>query len=322
MLRGRLLRFCALPLVLAIHPAAATAQPAAREPVPIQRDHRGKPISVPATLMVPPGTGKVPAMIVVHGSGGVSESREYRYAGELVAMGVAALVIDSFTPRGIKATVQDQSQVSSSEMTDDALAALKILAAHPRIASDRIGIVGFSKGGSVALEALVERRAARVLPQGPRFALHVPVYPSCASQYLVSRPTNAPVVMLLGGSDTYVGVAPCTDYADKLKAKGVAIEAKVYPGAKHGFDGERDYADPKGENWSRCIFDEQADGSWKERTSGAVTFAQGRPQPDGLRTAKAACVKLGIEGGPNAAARAAALIDIKAAVRKHLIERK
>jgi len=57
-----------------------------------------------ATLLLPPASaGKVPAMVVSHGSGGVSEGREHWWARELVKQGIAATVVDSFTPRTSRA---------------------------------------------------------------------------------------------------------------------------------------------------------------------------------------------------------------------------
>ena len=298
------------------------AQPA-RETMTLAREHRGQPIKVPAELMLPPGTGKVPAVVIHHGSGGVTEAREFRYAREMVAMGVAALVIDSFSPRGIASTVTDQTSVSAREMTDDAFAALQALAAHPRIAAAKIGIYGFSKGGTVSLFTADERSAARALPPGLRFALHVPFYPGCTDHFFQRATTGAPILMLIGGADTYVGVAPCTEYADKLKAAGAKIEVKIYPGAAHGWDTERAYVVPKGENYSRCIFEEQADASWKERTSGlTVTDKQGKRIESARQDALAACRSYGVSGGPSASAREASMTDLKAAVRRHLLDGK
>ena len=305
---------------LMLQPSLAVAQQTS-ETLTFARDHRGKPIQVPGQLLLPAGSGKVPAMVIHHGSGGVSEAREHRYARELVGMGMAALVIDSFKPRGISTTVSNQDAVSSLEMTDDAFAALKALAGHPRIDAAKIGIVGFSKGGTVALLSAHERRAERAgLPSGLRFALHVPVYPACGSHYLRPKTSGAPLYMLIGAADTYAGVAPCTEYAEKLRAEGAKVEVKVYAGAPHGFDGDRAYNVATGENWSRCIFEEQADGTWKERVSGQITNdQQGRRIEVGLKSALAACRMRGVSGGPNAAAKAAAMNDLKEAVRRHLL---
>jgi dienelactone hydrolase len=312
--------FVAIALLATTLGGESVAQPS--EKLALARQHRGKAIEVPGELLLPPGTGKVPAMVIVHGSGGVSRTREYRYANEFVGMGVAALVIDAFKPRGISATVSDQDAVSSLEMTNDAFAALRALAVHPRVEAARIGIVGFSKGGTVALLAAHERHAERAgLPPGLRFALHAPVYPACASHYLRPKTSGAPIVMLLGAADTYAGVAPCTEYAEKLKAEGAKIQVKLYAGAPHGFDGDRAYSVATGENWSRCIFEEQADGTWKERVSGQTTNdRQGKPIEAGRKAALAACRSQGVSGGPNAAAKVSAMNDLKEAVRRHLLD--
>jgi dienelactone hydrolase len=309
-----------LPLLIACVPAAVLAQ-GTTERLAMPREHRGRQVTIAGELLLPPGTGKVPAMVIHHGSGGVSAEREGRYAREIVKLGVAALVLDSFKGRGVASTAEDQTAVSSAEMLGDAFAALKALAGHARIDGKRVGIIGFSKGGTVALLAAHEVRAEPALPAGLRFALHVPVYPSCATQHFKPRSTGAPIYLLLGGADTYAGVAPCQDYAAALKAEGAAIEVTVYPDAPHGFDGARAYTLRKGENWSRCVFAQQADGFWKERISGLTTNdPQGRPIAAVYRKAVAACRTYGVSGAPHAAAKAKAMEAVKGYVQKHLIE--
>ncbi len=303
---------------------AATALAAGqltREELSFPREYRGKQATIIAELQLPRGTGKVPAMIIHHGSGGVAAEREGRYAREMVNVGVAALVIDSFKGRGIVSTVKDQSAVSAQEMADDAFAALRLLASHPRIASDRVGILGFSKGATAALLTALERRAKRALPDGLRFAVHVSLYPSCDSHYYRPKSTGSPIYLLLGGADTYAGVGPCQEYATALKAEGAAIDVTVYPGAPHGFDMERSYRVPKGENWSRCVFVEQPDGSWKERTSGVVTHdSSGQRIEAGYRRALAVCRSYGVSGGPNEAARTKTMTALRSYLYKHLLE--
>jgi len=126
-----------LRLIGLILMAAAACLPAeaqdTRERIVIKQTFKGKAITITGELYLPPGGAKVPAMIVHHGSGGITDARERRYARELVKMGVAALVLDSFTGRGVTSTVRDQSAVSTNDMLGDAFAALKILAGHARI---------------------------------------------------------------------------------------------------------------------------------------------------------------------------------------------
>ena len=54
-------------------------------------------------------------MIVHHGSGGITDARERRYARELVKMGVAALVLNSVKGRGVASTVSNQAAVSNND---------------------------------------------------------------------------------------------------------------------------------------------------------------------------------------------------------------
>ncbi|MCZ7655921.1 MAG: hypothetical protein M5R42_19135 [Rhodocyclaceae bacterium] len=61
------------------------------------------------------------------------------------------LVIDSFGPRGVMSTADDQTRVTTTQMLQDAYGALVFLADDKRIDSARIGVMGFSKGGTVAL---------------------------------------------------------------------------------------------------------------------------------------------------------------------------
>lgn len=314
---------CGVFAILAtLSASTATAQPIEQK-LSLPREHRGKSIEVPATLMLPPGTGKVPAVVVHHGSGGVTQSREFAYAKEMVAMGVAALVIDSFTPRNIKTTVSDQSSVSALEMTADTFAALKALAAHPRIQADRIGHFGFSKGGTVSLYAALERNRSRWSSPGLRFAVHVPFYPACNNHYLKPRSTGAPVYMLLGADDTYAGVEPCTQYADIMRKAGWNVDVKIYPGARHGWDTPTAYNVASGENWSGCVFLEQPDRSWQERSTGTVVFdASGKRNEEGYKKALAACRTSGVSGGPNPAAKAASMADLKAILKRHLLDGK
>lgn len=310
----------AMAAALLLSAGAASAQQ--RETITFEGRHKGNAVQVPAEIYWPAGaSGAVPAMVIHHGSGGVSSAREGRWAKEVNAMGVAAVVIDSFKPRGVTSTVEDQSSVPGSDFNLDALMALVALGNNPRIVRGKIGIMGFSKGGTSTLMAAHERRLAQAgVPAGLRYALHVPFYPSCDTQYYQPKTTGAPIYMLLGGSDTYVGTEPCTTYAEALRAAGARIEVKIYPGAMHGFDGGRAYSMPRGENFSQCVFQQQPDGSFVERKSGITTYGKdGKPVPGAYAKATAVCKTLGVSGGGQDAATAQSLIDLKGYVQRHLL---
>lgn len=297
----------------------ASAQAQQRETISFESRQKGQPVQVTAEIHWPAAAGPVPAMVIHHGSGGVGE-REGRFAREIVAMGVAAVVIDSFRPRGVSSTVQDQSAVTGQDFNLDALMALKSLGGNGRINPAKIGITGFSKGGTSTLMAAHEQLVvAAGIPAGLRYALHVPFYPSCSAQYYRPQTTGAPIYLLLGGADSYVGFEPCQTYGNALRAAGGRVEVTVFPNAPHGFDGGRPYFDPRGENYARCVFQQQADRSWIERASGVTTIGtDGRPIQGALAKAFAACRTLGVSGGPNDAAARQSMDDLKGYVRRHL----
>jgi dienelactone hydrolase len=187
-------------------------------------------------LSLPDGTGKVPVMVIAHGSGGVTDAREFAWAKRLAEIGVGAFIVDSFTPRGIRETATDQAQLNTIANVADNLFALKLLATHPRIDPARIGIMGFSKGGQVTLWTALDTVRRAVIADDLRFAVHAAFYPACNTQY-VGKPTGAPVAFLVGAADDYTPVWACERYSTWFKGKGVPVTYVAYPGAYHGFDG-------------------------------------------------------------------------------------
>lgn len=191
------------------------------------------------TLRVPKkATAPVPAMVIAHGSAGVAE-RESWWADHLDDIGMASFIVDSFTPRNIRDTATDQTQLSTAANVADAFAALKLLATHPRLDRQRIGVIGFSKGGQVALWTEFEAYRRAVIEDQTKFAAHVPLYPACNDWQVTQHITAAPILMLLGGRDDYTPAAPCREYGQWFKSKGADVNVIVYENAYHDFDSLR-----------------------------------------------------------------------------------
>jgi dienelactone hydrolase len=200
--------------------------------------HMASPkVTVFGVLSLPPGDAKVPAMVLAHGSSGVTEGREGRWSSRLNEIGVAAFYVDSFHPRGIRETATDQSQLSVAANAADALSALRLLATHPRIDASRIGIMGFSRGGQVTLYTALEPVRRGIIDNDLRFAVHVAFYPPCNTLYISDRVTGAPVRFMLGASDDYTPAVACPRYVEWFRSKGAQADSILYADANHGFDG-------------------------------------------------------------------------------------
>src|SRR6202008_2499253 len=118
-----------------------------------------RPARVSASLHLPmQAPSPFPCMVILTSSAGVQRHREHYYAQALNDAGVAALVVDSFTGRGVRRTVADQTLVSGAQMEGDAFAALGLLRSYPRIDPLRIGVMGVSKGGVATLNTSIPWR--------------------------------------------------------------------------------------------------------------------------------------------------------------------
>jgi dienelactone hydrolase len=198
----------------------------------------GKPVTVAGELRLPrAGTERLPLVILLHGSGGIA-GFVVEWERDLLAMGVATFVIDSFTGRGIINTNNDQTQLGRLAQTEDAYRALAVLAKHPRIDPTRVMLMGFSRGGQNALYSSLTR-FQRMHASGSvvHFAAHIAFYPDCSYTYRDDEDLAAPVRIFHGTADNYDPIAPCRDYVERLRAKGKDIQLTEYPGAAHLFDG-------------------------------------------------------------------------------------
>ena len=204
----------------------------------------GKPVTVAGELRLPrAGTDRLPLVILLHGSGGIS-GYIVEWEQELLAMGIATFVVDSFTSRGIANTTNDQAQLGRLAQTEDAYRALAVLARHPRIDPARVILMGFSRGGQNALYSSLTRfQRMHLSASGARFAAHIAFYPDCTYTYHDDDDLAAPVRIFHGGADNYNPIGPCRAYVERVRAKGKDIQITEYPGASHVFDG-RAYKPP------------------------------------------------------------------------------
>jgi dienelactone hydrolase len=203
-----------------------------------------EPTTAIGHLYLPPTPApprSIPAVVMLHGAGGVLYAREHTYARQLAAMGAAALVVDVFGARRDRAGgfTERLIEITETMALADAYAALRHLPRHhPGIDPDRVVLLGFSYGAMAAMYGVWAPVAERLAPGGERFAGHVAFYGPCVALSDEGlRTTGAPVLMLYGEADALIVPERCAAFADDLRRGGSWAGVVAFPGALHQWDG-------------------------------------------------------------------------------------
>lgn len=207
---------------------------------------RKRPLPVPTTglgtLVLPEGasaSAPVPAVVLVHGSGGITPGREMRVAETLADAGIAGFVIDYYRPRGITKQTDYMAKVlavTEFDAATDAYGALNLLSTHPAIDGNRIGMMGFSYGGMAVRIAMDERIREILAPSHRGFAAFVDTYGPCFQNWGTTRVNGAPLLTLRGTEDASNDLAACAERENELRALGVDVDARIYEGAGHAWE--------------------------------------------------------------------------------------
>lgn len=127
-----------------------------------------------AVLFVPVSAVPVPAVVVVHGSGGLwssTDSTNTKMASQFKGWidsfrvhKIAALFVDSYTARGVKtfhdvAPPDNLPRAAEFVRPRDAYTGLDYLRTLPNIIANKIALLGYSHGGTTVLSTMVDVNA-------------------------------------------------------------------------------------------------------------------------------------------------------------------
>ena len=201
--------------------------------------------------------GRAPAVVMMHGRAGAYSSRangvydattlsnRHKAWGELwAAQGYVALMVDGFGPRGHPAGFPRHSYDSRPEELNevtvrplDAYGALAWLRTRADVDGARIGLQGWSNGGSATLAAMAAGSGFTPTSlQG--FSAALSFYPACGlkNAFTAGYRPYAPVRVFMGTADEEVSPKRCETFVASSREHNGDIAITLYPGATHGFD--------------------------------------------------------------------------------------
>jgi len=195
--------------------------------------YRNRDIEVTAKLYLPPGAGPHPAVLFVHGRRGWDELADMQVR-RIVAHGLAVIAPDYHSPRFIVAW----PETHDPETERDVELALDALKKVPEVRSDRVCVVGISRGGyhAVLLAARRKEVACIVTYYG-----HM-VNPNAPEPWQVFRYAPevdriaVPSLFIVGEEEFEVRRMGIRRAYYALLKRGVPVDIVMYPHARRAFD--------------------------------------------------------------------------------------
>jgi carboxymethylenebutenolidase len=191
-------------------------------------------IRVPGILCLPEAQAASTPIIVFHGSDGLKPNHKH-IARKLAGEGFAALVVNWFGGASVRA---HWSEVRA----DDILRAVDFLDQLPMIAADKLGFIGFSRGGGLALimASLIPRTRAVVnyfgltaWDGGLEELGYLPL--SKAEPLDFVQNLSCPVLSFHGEADEVVAADNTIELDAACKKYGIDHRYLLYPDVNHSF---------------------------------------------------------------------------------------
>jgi carboxymethylenebutenolidase len=189
----------------------------------------GKPVTAEWFAASGGTAAPAPAVLILHGADGMTVPERYRFgARALAAAGYHVVLVRYFERTGGRgradwARLRDDAPLWVETVRD----AVGYVAGQPAVDADRIAVVGFSLGASLALAAAGEDARIKAvvdvfgpMPSGAEKAARTP-----------------PVLILHGARDRIVPVEHAHRLEALLKSRSVPHEVTIYPDQGHGFFG-------------------------------------------------------------------------------------
>lgn len=179
--------------------------------------------------------GKKSAGVVLMPSTGNIGPIDMLHAESLASNGIIAFIVDPYySGNKVGGLTNPMESLLENELMV-AFAARHLLSTHPHVDSSKIGIGGFSRGGTSADMASRQEIYQTLAHDKKPFAFHYAYYPSIIAQQIKLN-VAGPILYLTGSKDEFVDVESMRAYCKRLGDAGVKADMIIYKNSYHSFD--------------------------------------------------------------------------------------
>jgi len=208
----------------------------------------GSPEKVRAYELKPDGEGPFPAVVMMHAGGGMHSFDGGIYKSYLTrarwlrSRGYVVFMVDTYGARNYSNVKQVGGYREAADQLSDAHGAFRYLSQLPYVDSDRIGIIGNSRGGLTVINVMEEPGYFQSLINAKlhyrgHYRAGIAMYPVCREHFETTL--KGPLLILIGERDREVW--QCNRIAENTNPDGYPAIIKIYSGASHSFDNPRGY---------------------------------------------------------------------------------
>ena len=184
--------------------------------------------TVSGYLALPSGSGKHPAIIVIHEWWGLNDWVKQQ-ADKFAGQGYVALAVDLY--RGQSAKTPDDAHILMRGLPDDRglrdlEAAFTYLSSRPDVQAGKIGSIGWCMGGGWSIKLAEDQ---------PKLAAFVVNYGPLPTDDAIIAKIKAPMLGNFGADDKGIPPSAVQAFEAAMNKDGSTPDIKVYDGAGHAF---------------------------------------------------------------------------------------
>jgi carboxymethylenebutenolidase len=172
------------------------------------------------------GEERLPAVIVVHGAGGIDAGNRYvrGFAQVIAEQGFATIVLHYFDSTGTVYANDYTIRAKFHDWLEVLQEGVSAVAGHPRVDPDRLAVLGYSLGAFLAMALSVHE---------PRIRAVIELAGGIDAESAAAARRLPPTLIVHGKEDRRVPFSNALELQRVLERTGTAFETRLYPDEGH-----------------------------------------------------------------------------------------